>query len=1004
MSDPASLVNAASALPLKIVGSHMLPELVGSRGVVAFEDGHRRMLVDRMRVIARSDGSIERATELFPPGNVAAVALPTRLGSGFLFHVTSAGSTEIWRASTWLSALVPLARRSEAVSEIIPGFDRVYLRFASANRLVALDPSTGEPMGLGALPLSSSYGMLAFADGWRAIVDTDLRGPLTTFDAGSTWRPLALTERPTAVGVVDGDPIVIVNGGRYQVSARGAVTYRSDPGSSGAPRDDADPALHPHGPLGNSPLRTAIEDGFPDGPSTAVVARGGALARVSLTDGMVQTLVDDAYAEHRSTCHAVRLGLRGVGFVCGESGGPTVVYEYVAPLAMRPVLRFSKPRFVSASGTGALVVRGTCDDDPSLEGEDDGRPYCIISPLGKKRDLRVKGDLGTERVVGLGDGRIAVLVPPRTGHAGAITVVTATGTTNATLTLPDASDASLHELKRGLWLDGFEERRPGVIGGWVEAGGPVVGVEVSLDGKVMTGPVRDDPGGAVFGGRFAITMLGGGRAAETTDGGKTWTKFDLPDRPEEARSLRTRSCGPVGAALPGWVRVGWGDSVTPNDLKQAEGPGMSLVPPRLTRALAFACSVDTTTTPPLPDKPRPTVVSPAVRKRVSAARGVTSLAAPPKAGTEMFTAWPSFRNTVPPTIADGDYGVDNGTGSDLVQLRVYAWGKRGADWTRAGRWITRFDDRFDPAGGVRSTALTASPWADEALATEALASGGSYGQVQWSGFLDPSGRAVLASGCRGSVCSLYSVVEGAPVLPIRDSTGRTAAFQRPLGFGAVHVGESWFFLTATGSYEAVALWRVDLGVARVIGTYHRPTHRSSYESPRLVRRASSGHVGLLIAGAPEPGERTGDWYVLPANPDTGELGEAVSLGRRDLVGVVRPGFPLVSCARGQDGWMVETSVDLSPILDIDNARSALEPLELRLRLDPGVACVDAMAARSGPFFPIQASTTAGRAPARAITTPPGHARPSNDWGIPLAVTEKATGRRWGLTCRFNPAH
>ncbi len=56
---------------------------------------------------------------------------------------------------------------------------------------------------------------------------------------------------------------------------------------------------------------------------------------------------------------------------------------------------------------------------------------------------------------------------------------------------------------------------PGVLGGWVEAGGPFVGVEITLDGKVKAGDVRDDAGGAIFGGRFAVALGDGGRAWET---------------------------------------------------------------------------------------------------------------------------------------------------------------------------------------------------------------------------------------------------------------------------------------------------------------------------------------------------------------------------------------------------------------------------------------------------------------------------------------------------------
>ena len=321
----------------EITPSRLFPELVGQRGVVATEEGQQRVLVDRMRLVARADGSMERAAELLPGGNVSSIALPSRLGGGYLFHVNAGGGTEIWRAAGWLDKLRPLTRRGEVVSEIVPGFDRLYVRLTSSNRIIAIDPRTGDPMGVGPLPTAGSYGALAFADGWRAVVDTDLRGPLATFDAGLTWRSLDLGVRAQGVGIVDGDLAVLVAGGRYVVDARGGVTHRTDAREKGARDHTEDPApsveARKAGPLGRRPLRAAVEDGWPDSKTTAVVARGGALARVALADGSVVALVEDAYPERRASCHAARLGLRGVGFLCGERDGPSVVYELVPPLA-----------------------------------------------------------------------------------------------------------------------------------------------------------------------------------------------------------------------------------------------------------------------------------------------------------------------------------------------------------------------------------------------------------------------------------------------------------------------------------------------------------------------------------------------------------------------------------------------------------------------------------------------------------------------------------------------
>lgn len=992
---------AAPRLVHEISPSRLFPELVGQRGVVATEEGQQRVLVDRMRLVARADGSLERAAELLPAGAVSSVALPSRLGGGYLFHAKVPAGTDVWRAAGWLDKLRPLTRRGDEVTDLVPGFDRLYLRLKRDNRVVAVDARTGEPLGVGPLPTAGSYGALAFADGWRAVVDTDLRGPLATFDAGITWRPLDLGVRPQGVGIVDGDPAVLVAGGRYVVDARGGVTLRADAREKGAARERSEHAEDPApsvearkpGPLGRRPLRAAVEDGWPDTRTTAVVARGGALARVSLADGAVVALAEDAYPERRASCHAARLGLHGVGFLCGERDGPTVIYELVPPLAMKPVMRFERPRFVAASGNGALVLRGRCAAEASVD-DAEARWYCVRSPAGATREVRVKGfDLGVERVVGLGDGRVAVLVPPRGGGPGDLTLVSASGqATRIALSLPEEPAGVARELRHGLWLDGFEERAPGVLGGWVEAGGPVVGVQITLDGVVKAGELQGEASGAIFGGRFAVLVMDGERALETTDGGMTWAGFDLPNRPEEARAVPGRAAGPVGAALPGWIRVGWGEPEAPDDMKPAEEPTAPYALPRMTPTLALDCEVGAPSTPPLPDRPRAAaaVIAPPAR------RGRRPAPSTPVA-RDVQSGWIPFRNTAAPALAAGEDGVDNGNAHDLVMLRAYAWGKKGADWSRAGRWLLRFDDRFDPAGGVRAAAPTASLWPDQGAALEAIGSSiGAYGAASWTGWLDPSGRALLATACRGNAgCALYAAGEGQPLLSLRDAAGRAAGFTRPLG--AVRAGEAWLFLVPGPSSESVVLWRVETGVARTIGTYFRSTQRSSYEPVRLVRRALGGGVGLLVAGPAEPGDRYGSWYVLPVSPESGELGEAVVLGRRDFAGV-----RLGKCAPEQDGWLFDLTPDTTVAVDLDNARAQLDAVEMRVRLDPGRACVDGFAARSAAVYPLDAKGAGGRGATTPLTAAPARKSSAAERDIPLAATEKGTGRRWAMACRVRP--
>lgn len=974
--DPPGVVGMVS-------GAFLVPELMPERGVFMREEGHKKMLVDRMRLVVHEDGSIERAAELLPSSYAAATALPSRLGGGYLFHASSGGATQLWRTATWLGKLEPLTQISPAAEEIIAGFDRLYVRMQSSTVLRAVDPQSGAPLPLGPLPPSVAYGQLAFADGWRAVVDTDLRGPLVTFDAGTTWKALDLPERPNIITAVTGDPMLFVKGGRYVIDAAGAMRfYPEAPRKPGTDKDkDGDDvkAGRPPGPLGKKPLRAAIEDGFPEAGRSAIVARGGALARVSLRDGSVTRVVEDAYKDRNAACHAVRVG-KGWGFVCGERDGATSVLAFEPPFALREVWRFDEPRFVSASGNGALVARGACTGEPAPAAA--GRTYCIRAIDGTTKQVRVTGDLGVERVVALADGRVVVLVPPRR-EAGQITVLRGTSVeSSAALRFPKRPGDSARAAKRGLWLDGFEEREPGVIGGWVEAGGAVVGVRVSLGGEVTLGELRTDPNGAVLAGRFGLSMGDDGEAAESTDGGMTWTSFEVPDHDIDEPS-RTRACGPVGCALASWLRVGWGKPLVKDDFATAKAPTAPYSTLRTASTVAMSCDLLGSVTPPLPekkapkdDKPKP-YVSPYSRYAYGHYGYGYNYGYRPQ--------WVPFRNTAAPALAKDEVGVDTGTYGDFASLRSYAWGKKGADWTKVGKWLVRFDDRFDPGGGVRSTATTLPPWADDAAATSGISGGLTYGVMSWATFPDPSGRAALAQACNGP-CVLYSLAEGQPPLALRDGSGKLGVLQRVLSASgttsgaAVRVGESWFFLTQASSYDAITLWRSDLGVVRPLATYNRPTRRYGLEAPRVVRRAIGPGLGLLVTAPRGPTDASSTWYVLPVDPETGALEEPILLGRRDLTGAMPE-----RCAPGQNGWLIESSLEVSPSIDLGVAYAPLDLIELRMRMDPGSVCAEGIAARVDGVV-VGSKKIAGR---------PRDVAPSK---VPLAATERGNGTRWVLEC------
>jgi len=464
----------------------------------------------------------------------------------------------------------------------------------------------------------------------------------------------------------------------------------------------------------------------------------------------------------------------------------------------------------------------------------------------------------------------------------------------------------------------------------------------------------------------------------------TWKVFDMPEHDVEPEDATSRACGPVGCALGGWIRIGWGKPAVSGDLGPAEAPPALYVSMKTTPSVQMRCTpIGKAVTEPIPDKP--------AKKEPQAPNLVGGLLGPfggpfgrtPASALAVKTPWMAFRNTAPPELGTDEIGIDNGAPYDVVSMRAYAWGKKGSDWARTGHFLMRFDDRFEASGGVRTTALSAPPWADDVLTLEGMGVG-SYPLGSWGAFLDPSGRHALLTICRGTSCSLFAASEGQPALLLRDGAGRTNAFQRPLPQAAVRLGESWFFLSQGVSYDTLNLFRVDLGVMRLVTSFLRPapSRYAAPEPPKLVRRALGAGLGLLVNGSPDPGDRMGGMFVFPVDPESGAVFEPISLGKRDLGGRLPP-----RCVDGQDGWLMDTSLDTTPGIDVAGARASLDSIEMRLRLDPGSACVEAITGRlEGPLVPEKDAQKANAdKPAQAGT-------------VPLAATERQSGRRWMLAC------
>ncbi len=950
---PSSAPSAKVVKPPRRISPARLLALPRDEGVgfsSTQPDGSRLLVVDDVRLIVRRDGVVEYAEELFPAGRaIVPLELPARLGGGWVFHTSGGSTTRIWRSEHWTGKLAPLARLGSDVRAVVAGFDRLYAVGESSGDLLALDARTGAVLDVGALPASPAFGAMAFADEWLAAVEADYRGVLITFDAGASWHPAGVRTVPPHVAL-EGDSLTLhTDVGVLELDASGRLSGRARSGSADLLFAPARPRLAPAGfaeapgdrvvpgavaglLAGRLPLASAVLHGFPVDASTAVVAEGGALSRVRVSDGKVVSRIEGAYPG--GECHAARVG-SGIGFVCGKAQGATVVYELHANDSLRPVLSFDGPRYVAASDNGALVVRGPCQAaaDANL-----ARTYCIRSPSGELREVALRGDLGAERVVALDDGRAVVIVPPRGGVRGRLTIVARDGATKSVpLSLPKTLEEPARALlRKGLWLDGFvQEGRE--LKGWVAAAGPFVGVAVGLDGVVRVGAMQDDIDRTLVSGPFALAIGRPGLALETTNGGFDWAEVEVPPGLAErggglpakggARAREERGCSPVGCLAGTWLRVGWSDGKTQQPLASAPDPKPAASGLPRGGRWQFRCSSTGETAPH--EGPTRSAAPATVRRPSPFAR-------PPVRGVSPATAsWLPFAGLAPPALAEDDARFDAGTDGHVARVRGYAWGPRGAEWSRTGRFLVRGVDRFVARGAVWSTLPSRSPWAD------AVAAGQRFGQhpsstfpVSWAADFDASDRAgVLAMLTRGVPPELHLLEEDRAIVPVT----LPGAWESQGIAGVAKTDRGWFIGASAGP-RTFRVFVVENAEARLFHEYTRQPVGSS--SVRLVRSARGDAVGLWVVDAQLHGAAT-SWYVFPLDARSGAAHAPLVLAPGTLGPTPAP------CTSDEEGWVLVGRAPIEPYLDVVPERhgTGLHDVQVRLIASRRGLCVDALAAR-----------------------------------------------------------
>lgn len=986
-SPEGSAGRAGARLRPDFAGWVLAPEGPAGSGAATAPDGSRRFIFRGTRWIDRPDGRTERSRQVFEEEDVEALELPPHLGGGFLFYAASGRGTLLWRADSWTGDVRALGRVDPPVRDIVAGFDRLYLGSTTSAALRAIDADGGQPLDLAPLPPAPAYGPMLFADAWMAVVVTSVRGALATFDAGESWHPLRVPAPVTALErLATGGVRVTTERGRHELSPAGRWREAGTRGDEGAFRGlDAGATYAPEAferpdaagldavgpgplPLGRRPLRAAVLRGWPDTPSSAVVVEQGAYGRVRLVDGEALWAKPFGGVE---PCRGVALGA-GFGFVCADAGDRTEVYSFQDD-ALELELRLDAPRAVRSSGNGALVIAAGCDAvtpgadplgqvpvtprSPEAPGV---RRYCARQPSGRLFDVRVRGDIGTERVAALRDGRVAVLIPPRSNSSGRLTLLSEAGGTTVELELDPNAGPSARLVRSGLWLDDLWELENGELGAWVVGARAFVGVRVDLAGKVRIARLQEGADEVLFHGSDALHVAGAASLRETTDQGFEWRVSALPPevlapvaRGRERWPLR--GCSPVGCVYDDWLRVGFsGEAGVPEPVRAPEPERVVFEASRFA-FWTLGCDV-------LPAR------STGVAASSSAARGTP--APSPQRGHDApeSSAWLSLMGAPPPERRAGDVGYDFGAVNEGGAFRAYVWGPPGASWPQRALWQVSLAERFS-SEPPSATSASKSPWSDAAAAAQAFGLDASTG-VDW--WYKP------AASERFGVLQLRVRSESSLHLLERDRSIISLDLSKlpELGViaGAHVVGDRWY-LGASRS-EQFHLYRVEGDEPRLVGSYPLLGRVST----QLVGSVHGDELGIW---ARSPG---GGWQVFPLDLDSHQARPPLHVPAERL-GRVPP-----RCEPGRPGWhlvagvpLTETSVSESNThLDFNGVEPLrTKRLTARLVLDEAGVCVESLSALVDGGSP------------REVRPPPRERRRG---ALPLTVTDALDERRWDFLC------
>lgn len=935
-------------------------------------------IVDGVRVRVDPARAPMASPDFLPGSNIESLALPDAMGGGFVFHSDVDAETAFWRSEEWTGPATPLTRLPERADQIEVGFGRVYARLADSGETIAFDATTGKSVNLTPLPASPSYFDFQFWDDWFAVVHTDARGVLATFDGGMSWHPTGITAEDASSNVEPGGIVIGTSERRDLLTPDGTWT----PEYESAVDDSVSLDLgHPLG-VGRDPLELAVLHGAPIGPGRAVVANWGHVGVVDTHTGEVVTVKRGSYPGSLP-CQAVPLGDAkhlaaselGVGVVCLLTGGETVIYSITTDLSLTPLATWREPVDVWSSHNGVLVA-SRCPEGQARSDSAARSDYCVLAGATAPQPLTVPGVTEFVRVVALRDGRVLAVTPPRAGKPGKLQIAPPAegrlvAERSVSLRFEQGTPEKLRSLaETGLWLRDGGETKEGTLGFWVASANRLVGLRVALDGTITLSPRTEaDLRRTHLSGPRAFELSAGETAWQSLDFGQSWQEVTVPRGLTSASTRDTHDtvgCSAVGCSFGNWLRVGYDPAHSPVPVEAPK-------PDQLTfRASAYSqwnlTCYPTGINEATPRRSASSANSAGQgRPRYGASSGFVNAALGATAAADVVSsANRPFLGVPRPATPPGSFAFDMGA-DGTHQFRAYAWGRDGDAWRTSSAWLTRVADRFSVAG-LWSTAPTRGPWPNLLSAAQLFgADRANRYSSSWQLSLDPSERAGVLRITTTGTTELHFIEEGGATTSI----GNTAF--GPIS-GVVKLQKTWYFGTQEGNRFHV--YRVRNGVVEDFSNF--PI--GDPVAPLLSRNTRGTGLALVLR-AP-----AGTWHVYPLS-DAGEASEPIVLTREEL----NAEWP--RCSDDALGYYVLGSLPLSRFTPSESAEVLsfeavpsewkAEAVTARTIVSATSRCVDALAAR-----------LASNQEAVMLAPHP----PPTSGSIPLTITDRLNDVRYGFQC------